>query len=258
MRTRAAEILVLAVCAAALALVLTPDRDSPRAAEPTPPVSWQGLVGDGPRAPVHIGQQMIVVLNAPSLAQRVEDHGGVASTKQEQKWSSSVLAQTRLLRSRLEVQGVTIHPELLFTHVLAGFSAALDATAVSLLERDNAVQGVYPVRVAYPASISSSALERRPLASTVGNADLALSGYDGRAITVALLDTGVDRRHPSLAGSVDAGIDIVDPSGDASPQAAPGRPLDVERHGTEMAGIVVGDRGPPAANGIARGANVLP
>jgi subtilisin family serine protease len=258
MRTRAAEILVLAVCAAALALVLTPDRDSPRAAEPTPPVSWQGLVGDGPRAPVHIGQQMIVVLNAPSLAQRVEDHGGVASTKQEQKWSSSVLAQIRLLRSRLEVQGVTIHPDLLFTHVLAGFSAALDATAVSLLERDNAVQGVYPVRVAYPASISSSALERRPLASTVGNADLALSGYDGRAITIALLDTGVARRHPSLAGSVDAGIDIVDPSGDASPQSAPGRPLDVERHGTEMAGILVGDRGPAAANGIARGANVLP
>ena len=59
---------MLAVGAAALALVLTPDRDSPRAAEPAPPVSWQGLVGDGPRAPVHIGQQMIVVLDAPSLA----------------------------------------------------------------------------------------------------------------------------------------------------------------------------------------------
>ncbi len=258
MRTRAAEILALAVGAAALALVLTPDRDSPRAAEPAPAVSWQGLVADGPRAPVHLGQQMIVVLKAPSLAQRVEDHGGAASTKQEQNWSSSVLAQIRLLRSRLEVQGVTIHPDLLFTHVLSGFSAALDATAVSLLERDNAVQGVYPVRVAYPASISSSALERRPLASAVGNADLALSGYDGRAITVALLDTGVDRRHPSLVGSVDPGIDVVDPAGDGGPQSPPGRPLEVERHGTEMAGILVGDRGPPAANGIARGATVLP
>src|SRR3954466_14684996 len=245
MRTRAAEILALAVGAAALALVLTPDRDSPRAAEPAPPVSWQGLVGDGPRAPVHIGQQIIVVLNAPSLAQRVEDHGGVASTKQEQNWSGSVLAQIRLLRSRLEVQGVTIHPDLLFTHVLSGFSAALDATAVSLLERDDAVQGVYPVRVAYPASISSSALERRPLASSVGNADLALSGYRRRAMTGALLATGVDRRHPSLAGSVDPGIAIVDPSGDASPQSAPGRPLDVERRGTGMAGHGGGAPAPP-------------
>src|SRR5262245_60178696 len=254
MRTLFAEVLAPAVVAIALALLLTPDRESPRAAEPAPPVSWQGLVGDGPRATVHIGQQMIVVLKAPSLAERVAAHGGVASTKQEQKWSQSVLAQIRLLRSPPEVQGVTIHPDLLFTHVLSGFSSALDATAVSLLERDTAVQGVYPVRVAYPASISSSALERRPLASTVGNADLALSGYDGRAITVALLDTGVDRRHPSLIGSVEPGIDVVDPEGDASPQSPPERPLDVERHGTEMAGILVGDRGPPAANGIARGA----
>src|SRR5262249_29223605 len=74
----------------------------------------------------------------------------------------------------------------------------------------------------------------------------------------ALLDTGVDRHQASLLGSVDPGIDVVDPKGDATPQAPPGRPLDVERHGTEMAGILVGDHGPPAANGIARGATVLP
>ena len=258
MRTRVAEVLALAAVAAALALVLTPEHQAPKAAEPAPAVSWQGLVGDGPREPVHIGQQMIVVLKAPSLADRVTAFGGVASTKQEQKWSKSVLAQIRLLRSRLEVQGVTIHPDLLFSHVLSGFSAALDATSVSLLERDNAVQGVYPVRVAYPASISSSVLAKRPLASTVGNSDMALPGFDGRAVTIALLDTGVDRRHVSLLGSIDPGIDIVDPDGDATPQAAPGRPTDVERHGTEMAGILVGDRGPTAANGIARGANVLP
>src|SRR6185312_15868339 len=102
MRTRVAEILALAIGAIAVVLVLAPDRDSPRAAEPAPAVSWQGLVGDGPRAPVHIGQQMIVVLKAPSLAERVAEHGGVATTKQEQKWSGSVLAQIRLLRSRLE------------------------------------------------------------------------------------------------------------------------------------------------------------
>jgi minor extracellular serine protease Vpr len=258
MPTRRLLELALAAGAVALAVALIPGSHAPQAAEPAPPVSWQGLVGDGPRATVHIGQQMIVVLKTPSLAERVAANGGVASTKQEQRWTRAVTSQIRLLRSRLEVQGVTIHPELLFSHVLSGFSAALDASAVSLLERDDAVQGVYPVRVAYPASVSSTALERAPLAKTVGNADLSLAQYDGRAVTIALLDTGVDRHHASLLGSVDPGIDVVDPKGDATPQAPPSRPLDVERHGTEMAGILVGDHGPPAANGIARGATVLP
>jgi subtilisin family serine protease len=250
--------LVLAVGATALLLVIAAERQAVHAAEPASPVSWQGLVADGPRASVHIAQQMIVVLKSPSLADRVALHGGLASDKQEQTWTSSLLAQQRLLRSRLELQGVEIHPEYSFTRVLSGFSAALDASAVSLLERDSAVQGVYPVRVAYPASITSDALERRSVASSVGNADLSLPGFDGRGVTIALLDTGVDRLHPSLIGSVARGIDLIDPTGDATPQAAPGRPGELERHGTELAGILVGDRGPPATNGIARGASVLP
>ena len=258
MRTRRLAELALAVGATVAALVAVSGRQSIHAAEPATPVSWQGLVADGPRAAVSVGQRMIVLLKSPSLADRVAAHDGVATATQEQKWTSSLLAQQRLLRSRLEVQGVEIHPEFSFTRVLSGFSAALDAASVSLLERDSAVLGVYPVRVAYPASISSDALERRSLASSVGNAALSLPGFDGRGVTIALLDTGVDRRHPSLLGSVAPGFDIVDSTTDASPQAPPGRPRDLERHGTEMAGILVGDRGPPATNGVARGASVLP
>jgi len=201
---------------------------------------------------------MIVVLKWPSLADRVAANGGVATQKQENRWTNSVLAQERLLRSRLELQGVEIHPEFTFSHVVSGFSAPLDATAVSLLERDSAVQGVYPVRIAYPASISSDALLRRPLGSSVGNAEMALPGFDGRGLTIALLDTGVAHDPPSLVGSIAPGIDIVDPTGDAAPQSQPGNPAEIERHGTELAGILVADRGPPATNGVARGANVLP
>src|SRR5206468_6884867 len=106
MRTRRvlAE-LALAAGAAALLFVIVPGRQAVHAAEPVPPVSWQGLVADGPRAPVHVGQRMIVVLKTPSLAERVAAHGGLASDKQEHTWTSSVLAQERLLRSRLELQG---------------------------------------------------------------------------------------------------------------------------------------------------------
>src|SRR5439155_22802491 len=168
------------------------------------------------------------------------------------------LSQQTLLISRLSVQGVEIRPEYSFARVLSGFSAPIDARAVALLERDVAVQGVYPVRVAYPASISSSAFERRAFAESLGNADLKLPGFDGRGVTIALLDTGVERTHPFLLGGVTDGIDIVDPSGDATPQSRPGSPAEFERHGTELAGILVGSRVPAAATGTAPGASVPP
>src|SRR5437870_4307745 len=229
-----------------------------RAAGPTLAVSWQGLVGAGPHPPITSGQRTLVVLKTPSLADRVAAAGGLATDRQERAWTATVLSQQKLLFARLALQGVQIRPEYSFARVISGFSAPLDARAVALLERDEAVQGVYPVRVAYPASISSDAFEQRSFAESLGNADLKLPGFDGRGVTIALLDTGVDRTHPFLLGGVTDGIDIVDPNGDATPQARPGSPAEFERHGTELAGILVGSRGPPAAAGVATGATVLP
>ena len=250
--------LALFAVAVTVGLVLLTGQDTTRAAAPAPAVSWEGLVGAGPREPVSLGQRMLVVLKAPSLADRVSAGGGLATDRQERAWTSNSLSQQRLLISRLAVQGVSIRPEFSFARVLSGFSAPLDARAVALLERDAAVQGVYPVRVAYPASISSSALAKPALTSALGNAQAALPGFDGRGVTIALLDTGVDRTHPSLLGSVLPAIDVVTPDGDGTPQAEPGSPAELERHGTELAGILVGDRGPVAAGGVARGATVLP
>jgi len=59
----------------------------------------------------------------------------------------------------------------------------------------------------------------------------------GRGITVAVLDTGVDRNHPDLRGKVLPGRDLVDPRGHAQ---------DVNGHGTHMAGTIAAD----TANGI--------
>ena len=220
-------------------------------------MSWQGLVGDGPRAPVrHRPADDRRAQGAVARRSRRRRTAASRRRAQEQQLDAAAsLAQQRLLRSRLEVQGVTIHPDSAFTHVLAGSRQRSTRPRVSLLERDSAVQGVYPVRVAYPASISSSALERRPLASAVGNADLALSGYDGRGDHDR---TARHRRRPqrtrrSPAASLPASTSSIR-AATRRRKRPPGRPLDVERHGTEMAGILVGDRGPPAANGIARGA----
>ena len=75
---------------------------------------------------------------------------------------------------------------------------------------------------------------------------------------MALLDTGVDRVHPYIRRALLPGLDVLDPGGDASARqnpTAPGRP---ERHGTEMAGLVVGSDGPAGLEGTAPGASLLP
>ena len=59
----------------------------------------------------------------------------------------------------------------------------------------------------------------------------------GAGVTVAVVDTGVDRAHPDLLGRVDAGPDLVNDDDD---------PQDERGHGTHVAGII----GARANNGI--------
>lgn len=219
---------------------------------PPPAASaWQGLVGSRPV--VALGSRVIIVLRTPSLAQRVESAGSATAT-QEQTWSSDAATAQRLLIARLALRGVSVRPEFTFTRVLDGFSTLLDPSAFPVVEADKDVAGIYPVRVAYPASITTQVLSR----PDYGRANVRISGLDGRGVTIALLDTGVDPTVPYLRGRVARGIDIV--GGDAGAPAKP-RPDDasqLERHGTEMAGLVVGSGGPAGLSGVAPGAAVLP
>src|SRR5256884_7515783 len=53
--------------------------------------AWRGLAGSA-RPQVDVGQRQIVVLKAPSLAQRVARAGGRATHSQERQWTTSALA----------------------------------------------------------------------------------------------------------------------------------------------------------------------
>jgi len=69
----------------------------------------------------------------------------------------------------------------------------------------------------------------------------------GRGVRIAVLDTGVDRRHPALAGRLLPGFDFVDWDADPSEEADP-----LSRtygHGTHVAGLVAM---------VAPGARILP
>ena len=225
---------------------------------PATPVSWAGLAG-APRPRVATGQRMIVVLRIPSLAQRVAAVGGRAADADQRRWAAQARAAEQLVLSKLGVQGLPVTPDYTFERVLAGFSAALDPRAVAILERLDEVEGVYPVRTAYPVSTSSRLLGERDFQPGSGHRlDVRLPGFDGRGVTVALLDTGVDRAQPYLRGRIKDGVDLVGGSELALAAPRPDNPADVERHGTELAGIIVGASGPADLAGVATGAWVLP
>jgi subtilisin family serine protease len=220
------------------------------------PAAWAGLVG-GPRPLVFAGQRVLVVLKAPSLADRLAAAGGTADAADERRWTSSAQTAQRRLISRLAIEGVLVRPEYSYTRVLNGFSAAIDARGIGLLDGAPEVAGVYPVRAAYPASVSGSQAPRAVPDGGLGHR-IALPGRDGRGVTIALLDTGVDRAQPYLRGRVLPGYDILRRHGDALPGAKPGDPASIEEHGTELAGVLVGAGGPSGLAGVATGATILP
>jgi subtilisin family serine protease len=212
---------------------------------------WQGVLGV--RAAVSTAHRYVVLLRSASLASRVRAAGGVATDAEMRSWTASALAVQDQFLARMAAAGVRAAPEHRYVRVLNGFSARLDPTSLSLLERDREVAGVYPVRIAYPA-VDGTAAGGAPAAVE----GLALPGFDGSGVTVALLDTGVDPSHPYLRDSVLTGIDVIRPGsgGIAQPNPlVPGRP---ERHGTELAGIVTGSDGPDGLHGVAPGASILP
>ena len=226
------------------------------ATTPLPPpaaASWNGLVGPSRPAVTLTGRE-IVVLRTPSVAQRLE-HVKQATEQAERRWTAEAYAAQQQVLTQLARHDLTVRPDYSFARVLDGFSATLDPSAVALLEHNPEVAGVYPVRVAYPAALSAAA----PLSGGVSaGTAVRLPGFDGTGLTIALLDTGVDLSHPYLDGRVEPGIDIVGGTASAAAQRNPQNRRQVERHGTQLAGVLVGSGGPDGIRGVARGASVLP
>ena len=229
-----------------------------RAAPEGGAAAWRGFV-DGERSAVVVGERMIVVLRNPSLADRMAEVGGHATESAMRSWAAAALAGQKQIAARLSREGIQLVPDYVYTRTFNGFAAPIDGRAFALLERDPDVVGVYPVRATYPASLSRAQLSSPQFAAGGGRrVDLRLPGFDGRGVTIALLDTGVDASHPFIRERLLDGVDVLDPNGRALARPHPSEPTRLERHGTQMAGILAGGGGPGGIRGVAPGASILP
>jgi hypothetical protein len=74
------------------------------------------------------------------------------------QWTAGALAAQKQIAARLSGEGIQLVPDFVYTRTFNGFAAPIDSQALAVLERDEDVLGVYPVRAAYPAALSAAEL----------------------------------------------------------------------------------------------------
>ena len=198
-----------------------------------------GAASSASRArPCRPGSASIVVLHTPSVAQRLAK-ARYATEAQERAWTAQALRGAAAGADDARgARASPFAPTTATTRVLDGFSAALDPRAVALLEQMPEVAGVYPVRAAFPASVSESLLAtrsvRRRRAATAPTS--ALPGlrrprrHDRAARHRRRRSASVPARHGP------AGHRPRRPRRRRDRPPNPQDPSQLERHGTELAG----------------------
>ena len=134
------------------------------------------------------------------------------------------------------------------------FAAEIDSADLERLENDPRVRAISIDRGGRAALMDSVPL--------VGANVVHAQGVDGRGVTVAVLDSGIDVTSPDFAGRVVAQQCFCDnlgsgccPNGD-SVQSGPGAAQDDNGHGTHVSGIVAGS-GATAPRGVAPGTRIV-
>jgi subtilisin family serine protease len=135
------------------------------------------------------------------------------------------------------------------------FAAEIDRAELERLSRDPRVRAISIDRGGEGALMESVPL--------IGADLVHAQGFDGKGVTVAVLDSGIDATSPDFAGRIAAQRCFCDnldgsgccPNGDVM-QSGSGAARDDNGHGTHVSGIVAGN-GATAPRGVAPGARIV-
>ena len=196
--------------------------------------------------------KVIVELKEESII--AAKHNGKSQTKQNlERVRKDVIAKINQV-----VVGAKISRE--YDYLVSGFSIEVESRDLPKLIRIEGIKAIYP-NIAYTTaevgapkmlSIEDMSPEMFDSAPFIGAPEAWDLGFKGQGIKVAVVDTGVDYTHPSLAHAFGSykGYDIFDNDDD---------PMEVEGeyHGTHVAGTIAGYNEADGFSGIAPEATLL-
>ncbi len=200
----------------------------------------------------------------PSLLEKAKlDHGTAESSKVESSKINSLLAEELgsgkdddlpvivILKGQEapNLDGLNVRYSY---HLIKGIAGDASASAIKRLANDDAVDGIYldsSVHAAQPSGDNESGALVSP-AETVEAKKLWDQGIDGTGVIVAILDSGIDKNHPDLAGKVVGEKNFVEDEETTD---------DLLGHGTMVAGIIAGSGAASGGKykGVAPGASLL-
>ncbi len=136
--------------------------------------------------------------------------------------------------------------------IINGVSGSANSSILRRLAADPNVAGVYPdgsVTISQPANAT---VDNKAFSATsrVNATPLWDRGINGSGVVVAVLDSGIDKNHPDLAGKVVGEVNFVDAERTTD---------DLLGHGTAVAGIIAGSGTASGGEyvGVAPGASLL-
>jgi minor extracellular serine protease Vpr len=162
---------------------------------------------------------------------------------------SKILAEHKTFKSAAKQIGATLGFE--YSEIFNGYSVTLPGNQIDKLLELPGVAAIYPNDEVH-ALADSVEVATLPVTRSysdsgklIGADKLHESGYTGKGVQVAVVDTGIDKKHPLIKDNYKGGYDIYDQDDDpseTSPNAAfpprAGNPYETS-HGTHVAGTIL-------------------